>query len=146
MSQHSLAGLIPGHSSLLEAVELYGTVDRFVESSGDDRCWFAHFDSFGVHVTLQWTDKPNDLSLIIQEVGVRDGFCNTVWNGLKIGAPAQSAFEFIRSHYTVLDEFEDSIYFHLDNDLRFVAVAEDRLLGELVEIALLYESNGYHRG
>lgn len=146
MSQHSLAGLIPGQSSLQEAVELYGTIDRFVQSSGDDRCWFAHFDSYGVHVTLQWHDKPHDLTSIIQEVGVRNGFCDTVWGGLKIGAPSKSAFELIRLHYTVLDEFEDSIYFHLDDDLRFVAVAEDRMSGEIVEFALLIKSNGYYRG
>jgi hypothetical protein len=129
-----------------DAVAIYGAVDRFVQSSGDELCWFVHFDNCGVHVTLQWTDEPNDLSLIIQEVGVRDGFCDTVWGGLKIGAPAKSAYEFIRLHYTVLDEFEDSIYFHLDNDLRFVAVAEDRKLGELVEIALLFYPKGYGRG
>ncbi len=146
MSQYSLAGLIPGHSSMQEAVELYGTVDRFVQSSGDERCWFAHFDSYGVHVTVQWTNEPSDLSLIVLEIGVRDGFCNTVWGGLKIGAPAQSSYDFIRSHFNVLDEFEDSVYFHLDNDLRFVGVAEDRMLGELVEIALLFYPEGYNRG
>ncbi|WP_404304971.1 hypothetical protein [Neorhodopirellula lusitana] len=125
-----------------DAIAAFGLPSSNYEVTGDHAAWLNFFDGAGVQVDVDWNASPNLPSLVIRSVSVGDGFCGTVWGGLRIGMSARPARRFIRSRYNVVNQYERSIYFHPDDDVRFVANARYEFVSEIIGISLLFYPDG----
>ena len=125
-----------------DAIAVFGPPSSCYEVTGDHAAWLNFFDDAGVEVDVDWNASPILPSLVIRSVSVGDGFRSTVWGGLTIGMSARPARRFIRSRYNVLNQYQRSIYFHLDDDVRFVANARYEFTGEIIGISLLFYPDG----